>query len=277
MFSIQAFPSRLTTVACVGFSIILSVPFLSAAQRKRPKPSVQQVQPSAPALAPPPAELTPAQKPAVPPQVTYHNGELTIIAENCTIGDVMRAVHSQTGAVVDLPPNASERVASRVGPGAPRDVLVSLLNGSDFNYVLLGSTTDPKAIQHIILTAKAMGAGSTNAIDNAQQNMGQPAMMNRPQAPGTDNDGSDSENNQAEEATAEEAQDEQGETPADGQAATDAAPQGGVKTPQQLLQELQRQQVLQQQQQQGQPQTAGPQSLPQPDQPNQAPPTPPQD
>ena len=272
MFSIQALRSRLTVIACVGLSLILPAQVLFAAQRKRQKPPIQQVQTTVPAS--PPVELTPAQKPAVPPQVTYHNGELTIIAENCTIGDVMRAVHSQTGAVIDLPPNASERVASRVGPGAPRDVLVSLLNGSDFNYVLLGSTTDPKAIQHIILTTKEMGAGSTNAMANAHPNMGQPGMMN-PQPPGADNDGSEGENNQAEEA-ADEAQDDQAETPADAQAATDAAPQGGVKTPQQLLQELQRQQVLQQQQQ-GQPQSAGPQSFPQPDQPNQVPPTPPQD
>ena len=263
MSSITATRSTFTTIACVGISLLLPASSVFATPRKKAKP-VPQVQPISPAPAP---ELTPAQKPAVPPQVTFNNGELTIVAENCTIGDVMRAVHSQTGAVIDLPPNASERVVSRVGPGAPRDVLVSLLNGSNFNYVILGVATDPKAVKHVILTAKAMSVGSSDAMANAQPNTGQPGMAN---------DVSESENNEP--AEAEESQEDQSETPTEEQPAAEATPQQpGVKTPEQLLQELQRQQVLQQQQQQGQSQGAGPSSFPQADQPNQVPQNPPQD
>lgn len=272
MFSKTAIAYRFTTIACIGFALILPAQSFSATQRKRAnKPPAQQPVQAAPAPVQPQPELTPAQKPAVAPQVTYNNGQLTIVAENCTIGDVMRAVHSQTGAVVDLPQNASERVASRVGPGAPRDVLASLLNGSNFNYVLLGSAGDPKAIQHIILTPKPMGAGSANAMADAQQNTGQQGMMNGQPMPAA-TDPSETEN-QAEEA--EEPQEDQAEAPPEGQQpAAEATPQPGVKTPEQLLQELQRQQVLQQQQLQ---QGAGPNATPPADQPNQAPQNPPQD
>ena len=270
MSSVLTIRPRFIIVACVGSSLLLPATSLCAAQRKKAKAPIQQVQSVAPTPVPPPAELTPAQKPAVPPQVTYNNGELTIVAENCTIGDVMRAVHSQTGAVVDLPANSTERVASRVGPGAPRDVLVSLLNGSAFNYVILGSSTDPKAVKQVILTPKGPDIGSANAMANAHPNTGQPGMNGQP-ASEVSNDGSDTDNEAAAEAEA--SQEDQSETPTEEQPAAEATPQQpGVKTPEQLLQELQRQQVLQQQQQQGQPQSAGPQSFPQPDQPAQTPP-----
>jgi hypothetical protein len=204
--------------------------------------------------------------------VTYNNGQLTIFAENCTIGDVMRAVRTQTGAVIDLPPNATERVASRVGPGAPRDVLASLLNGSDFNYVLLGSAADPKAVQHIILTPKPMG-GPTNAMAGGQpfspaQNM---ANAQQPQV-ANDNEEADSETEAAEES-----QEDQADGQAQGLSNGQANPQPGVKTPEQLLQELQRQQQQLIQQQQQQPGTAQPGGAVQPNQPNQVPQTPPQE
>jgi hypothetical protein len=105
---------------------------------------------------------------------------------------------------------------------------------------------------------------------DAQQNMGQQAMMNR--QPAVTNDASETDN-QAEEA--EEPQEDPAETPPEGQPAAEAAPQPGVKTPEQLLQELQRQQVIQQQQLQQQ--GAGSTRVPQVDQPNQVPQNPPQD
>jgi len=81
--------------------------------------------------------------PAVPPKVSFSNGMLTIVAQNSTLGDILRAVRTQTGAAVEIPPNATERVVIHLGPGAPRDVLAALLNGSHFNYVMLGSPTNP--------------------------------------------------------------------------------------------------------------------------------------
>jgi hypothetical protein len=83
--------------------------------------------------------------PTSAPQVSFHNDQLTIVAHNSTLGDVLRAVRNQTGAAVEIPANATERVVGRFGPGPARDVLAVLLNGSHFNYVMLGSaaTLDP--------------------------------------------------------------------------------------------------------------------------------------
>src|SRR5580704_1845827 len=134
----------------------------AAQQQSTRKHLVKQEQPTpAPTPQPaadPPAPLTLEQMPASAPQVSFHNGQLTIIAPNSTLGDILRAVRAQTGASVEIPGNAIERVVAQLGPGPARDVLASLLNGSHFNYVMLGSATDPAQVERIILTSKAGSA-----------------------------------------------------------------------------------------------------------------------
>jgi len=87
--------------------------------------------------------------------VTFDNGQLTIVAQNSTLGDILRAVRAKTGATVEVPGNATERVVAKIGPGPAREVLASLLNGSHFNYVMLGSPTKADMVDRIILTSKS--------------------------------------------------------------------------------------------------------------------------
>jgi hypothetical protein len=108
--------------------------------------------------------------PPVPPQVTYKNGLLTIIANNSTLGDILHAVSVRTGATVDAPGNlTTERVATRIGPGSPRDVLAMLLEGPRFQYVLVGSDGDPNAVRSIILTPSAGAPGTAGPAPAAFQ------------------------------------------------------------------------------------------------------------
>jgi hypothetical protein len=165
---------------------------------------------------------------------------LTIVAENSTLSDILRAVKTQTGAAVEIPPNATERVVTHLGPGAPRDVLSSLLNGSHFNYVMLGSPTNPAKVDRVILTSKSgsMPAGGSAPGVPAQNN---PAPVPVDEAdPQPSVDISEQPTEDAPENTA--SQEDQPQQPPNGQSQ--------VKTPEQLLRELQQQQ--QQQQQQGQ-------------------------
>ena len=73
------------------------------------------------------------QMPASPPEVQFHQGQLTIKASNSTLGDILRAVCRETGASIDLTGDATERVVGQFGPSPPPDVLFSQLNGSHFN------------------------------------------------------------------------------------------------------------------------------------------------
>ena len=132
--------------------------------------------------APPVAEVpqTPTppptleQQPPSAPQVSYRNGQLTIDAPNSTLSSILRAVQLQTGASMDVPSGAgSERVAMRLGPGQPRDVLHTLLNGSKFDYMILGVAGNPGAIQKVILTPKQ--AAGTAATQASNSNAPQPA------------------------------------------------------------------------------------------------------
>jgi hypothetical protein len=114
---------------------------------------VHPVGESAPVAGAPP--LTPEQKPATPPTVTYENGKLMIVAKNAVLGDILRAVSEKTGASIDIPEGATERVVSQLGPGPARDVIAALLNGSHFNYVMVGTQESPNSVAQVVLTAKA--------------------------------------------------------------------------------------------------------------------------
>jgi hypothetical protein len=84
---------------------------------------------------------------------------LTIVAQNSSLGDILREVHKTTGAVIDVPATASERVVGQIGPGPAREVLATLLNGTSFNYVLVGSMSDPTTLASVILTTRTAGGG----------------------------------------------------------------------------------------------------------------------
>ena len=225
-------------------SLSLAHPAFATPGHKPHKAATAQVAPP-PALTPQPlVPLTLEQIPASPPQVSYEHGELTIVARNSVLGDILRAVRDQTNAILDVPGNANERVVGQMGPGPPRDVLAQLLNGSRFNYVILGSATDANQVARVILTLKP--AVSEENAAQTPANAAPPPQQPEPgfafsQQPANDDD------------------DDNSETPAE-----QAPTQAPVRTPEQLLQELQRQQQLQQQQppqqqaQPGQPGTPAP-------------------
>jgi len=228
--------------------------------------------------APAPKTLEP--QPSVPPQVTFQNGELTVVAQNSTMGDILKAIHTQTGAEIDLPGNGGERVVGHFGPGPARDVLSALLNGSHFNYVLLGSETNPEALDRVILMAKSSTPADSSPVQEATNeapaftpgNMAMPGamgMMGRPLPgrPGMGQPNGNAANTQevqGEDAAADDSADatddsdsadaddqtDQTDDQQGDQAAADGEQpnqpgQQGVKTPEQLLQELQQQQQSQ--------------------------------
>jgi cytoskeletal protein RodZ len=242
--------------------IVLSIAAIAASQtgpRKKPHkakaPVVQPAPEPAPTLAPPPQQLTPEQGPSSPPEVSFQGGQLTIVARNSTMSDVLTAVKQRTGAAVDMPVVSSERVVGRFGPGTPRDVMAQLLNGSHYDYVLVGSPADPGSLKKVVLVARINGPEPA-----AQPQQNQPARRgnaNLQAVPDVANDDQQQEDNSAAEAPEAQEQPEQEEPqPEQPQQPSPNGPM--VKTPEQLLRELQQQQQ-QQQQQNGTPPGAPPQ------------------
>ncbi|MGB9235328.1 MAG: hypothetical protein WCC04_13010 [Terriglobales bacterium] len=151
-----------------------STPQTAPAPAAHHRPHKKKAVPPPPLVLPPlpagPLQQVPLpQLPATAPTVTYQNGLLTILAQNATLGEILKQVRKLTGASIDLPANgAPERVVTEIGPGAPRDVLAALLNGTQFNYVMLGSSSDPAAIASIALTPKP-GSGEAQTAANGAQ------------------------------------------------------------------------------------------------------------
>lgn len=233
-----------------------------AIRHKKPTPQKQAEQTPAPVPQPPP---TLEQQPSVAPEVLYHGGQLTIVAKNSTMADVLAAVRRVTGASIDRPPSGGmERVVGQWGPGTPREVLASLLNGSRYDFIILGSMSRPGAIDRVLLTPRGAQPASTAVANNspAQQQppqVAQPAESDEPEAePADTEDMTVPETTQPEapqnqpEVTQPEPQTEQPQTQPPDQ--TQESPeQPKVKSPEELLRELQQMQQQQQQQQQPPP------------------------
>jgi hypothetical protein len=254
---------RFWQIANIVLMLAVMPVVLWAAPQKAQKPRTVRVKAAEPVAqpVPPPPPPTLEQMPAQPPQVSYLNGQLTVISRNSTLADILHAVARQTGAVIELPPGAGmERVAGRMGPGAARNVLAELLNGSRYDYVMIASASNPGGLQHVILTPKSPGAETSSPPPpaTAYQPPPQQVMPNQDEAP-PDATTDEQEIPPEEPSTEESASPQPQPTPAYPQPYTSGNPQvgnpgnpqqPGVKTPEQLLQELQRMQQLQQQQQQ---------------------------
>lgn len=224
------------------------------ANRKQPAPQASQTAPVQEAVAavpePPPV---PEQRPASPPNVTMNGGQLSIIADNSTLGDVLNAVKKLTGAGIELPTAASrERIVAQLGPGQPQQVLEQLLTGSRFDYIILGSADNPDGIQRIILTPRGAAGNSSSGPGNVPPTRtpmnNQPAFASQPEQ---DSGVEDEIQQEPPEPMQPEPPPPQTEEPQQQQQpGMPPNNQNGPKTPEQLLQELQR---LQQQGQAGRP------------------------
>jgi predicted nucleic acid-binding Zn-ribbon protein len=116
-----------------------------------------------------PARTVPEMIPTLPPVISWDGKKLTIDAANSTLADILLAIRSRTGASIDMPGVASgERVALHLGPAPIREVIASLLYGTDFDYVIQGSDDDEYGLKSVIITQRGKG-DDMNAGDIPQQ------------------------------------------------------------------------------------------------------------
>lgn len=90
-----------------------------------------------------------------PPRILFEDGQLTIIAENSLLSDILSVLRERTGADIELPVSATgNRMWVRLGPGPAHRVLAQLFGNTDFDYVIQASDTDADLIQSILLTQR---------------------------------------------------------------------------------------------------------------------------
>ena len=165
-------------------------------------------------------------KPANPAKVEMAAGHLAILADNSSLTEILHQVTAASGMTVEGI-GQDQRIFGNYGPGEPHEVLSALLHGSGYNVVMLGETAAGAPRQ---LTLSPRGAAVSNSGPSRSTQPEQDEEDDEVQAQPTP------------------------EPPPQPPAQNAPGPQNGVRTPQQMLQELQqmRQQQLQQQQQQQQ-------------------------
>ena len=100
--------------------------------------------------------VPPPSRPAL--EVSFHDGLLSITSNKASLSEVLFAVHQRTGAEIAIPAGAEqELVAAELGPAPAPEVLAHLLNGSKFNFLILSSSIDPRALDRVILSPRAEG------------------------------------------------------------------------------------------------------------------------
>lgn len=87
--------------------------------------------------------------------VTFRDGLLGIRADKVTLAEVLFAVQKRTGAVVSLAAGAEqEKIVADIAPAPAAEVLSRLLNGSNFNFLILSATNDPQRLDRVILSVR---------------------------------------------------------------------------------------------------------------------------
>jgi hypothetical protein len=155
-------PIRLAATLSFAFSGLLSAqPFLSA-QVTPGAPAVASTLPATPATATPPVPtppLTPLQLPAHRADVTYTSGTLSVSASNSSLNQILRDISRQTGIKI-TGGVTDERVFGQYGPGAPAQILASLLDGTGSNMLLIHA--DASTPGELILTPRQGGPTPPN-------------------------------------------------------------------------------------------------------------------
>jgi hypothetical protein len=151
---------------------------------------------------------------------------------NSTLAGLLNAIRNKTGIQFEgLEAGAPERVAVSIGPAPAAEVLVAILAGSKFDYVVLNRSDSPGTVQRVVLTPR-----------------GSAIVAGAPPPLSVKNQGDDDEDEQA--STEAEPQDTPARPPLSQVQPPQPQPNQSTPTPEQLLERLkQAQQQLQQQQQ----------------------------
>ena len=134
-------------------------------QRTHNHPSARAIRPW-PALCLALASLIPAGSAhAQAAKISYENGQLTIRANDVTLGEILAKVGVITKVTIEVPPtaNAERLPVVELGPGPARHVLAALLGESGFDYLIQSADNNPDTLKSVLLIARERkGSGAAD-------------------------------------------------------------------------------------------------------------------
>ena len=157
----QVFPSGNTVLVKLGSGVVRSAEVgsaqgapVSAAARAGDNSIIGTVVSGNPQIRP--MMMLPVSR-QIGPVVSFQNGLLSVRTQKATLAQVLFEIHRLTGADIGVPAGAErEPVVADLGPGSPKEVLAVLLNGSNYNFIIMGSDGD-RNVDRVILTPKSGG------------------------------------------------------------------------------------------------------------------------
>jgi hypothetical protein len=228
----SAAPIRFAASTIFAFAVLLSAQSPpTQGIKSSAAPQAASTLPAAPSTVVPSQPLTPSQQPPKHAQVTYANGSLSISADNASLNQILRQISHETGMKI-TGGVADERVFGQYGPAPSAQILAALLDGTGSNMLLLHRDGDTPA--ELILTPRQSGASPPNPNAHAFDDAPEPQQAaSEPSEPTAEARPAQSTPNPsgtpATPATA---------NPADSSQPADSP--NGVKTPQQIYEQLQR-------------------------------------
>jgi len=229
-------PIRFVASASFAVSALLSAqipdPQAKPTATVQPVSSLQPTAPTAASPLTPSIPLTPAQEQPKHAQIALANGILSVTADNSSLNQILRQISRETGIKI-VGGVTDERVFGKYGPATPDQILAELLDGTGSNMLLVAR--DGATPAQLILTPRQ--GGPTPPNPNAQAFDDKPDAQTQPAseaAPSSTVEAPAARNGPTTPVTP--------VTP-DSAAPTDASQPdspNGVKTPQQIYDQLQR-------------------------------------
>ena len=135
----------------------------------------------APAPVAPPPPLRPAEQPANPATIDFKNGLLTVRAQNSSLVSILTQIQHQTGLVIEGLSH-DQRIYGQYGPGSISTTLSALLDGSGYDFVIVGGGSGHAAARLILSTPGSAGtpAAPPPAVANNQEEPPADATENPP-------------------------------------------------------------------------------------------------
>lgn len=127
----------------LAVSLFLFSTSRSFGQATQPKPEIKASE-----SAPPKAAQAPQ-----PALITYKGGKLSVEAHDSTLFEILNQIGKQLN--ISVKGNVlRDPVSGHFGPGSPKQVVMKLLEGSDYDYALIAGTK-PDSLADIVLMARS--------------------------------------------------------------------------------------------------------------------------
>ena len=136
----------------------------------------------APAPVTPPPPLPPAEQPANPATVAFNNGLVTVRAQNSSLISILDQIHRQTGLVIEGL-NHDQRMYGQYGPASVSTTLTALLDGSGYDFVIVGGGSAHSSARLILSTPGNAGVPATTSPAVANNQQAAPAEQAQPADP----------------------------------------------------------------------------------------------